>query len=170
MKETELKHEALRKEAMSRGFEIRSRDIWCVVRFLEAHLGIPEKMRGECRNRLKHRVTDLIAALGVHGQGMGVVTKRTKDNPRGDFYKSDSWRILRYEALRLHGGKCQLCGATRADGVRIHVDHIKPRSKYPELALQLSNLQLLCEPCNMGKSNYDDTDWRNVVPLRKAGS
>jgi len=42
----------------------------------------------------------------------------------------------------------------------LHVDHIKPRSKYPELSLTFSNLQILCEDCNFGKSNIDQTDWR----------
>lgn len=42
----------------------------------------------------------------------------------------------------------------------IHVDHIKPRSKFPELSLVQSNLQILCADCNLGKSNKDQTDWR----------
>ena len=35
----------------------------------------------------------------------------------------------------------------------IHVDHIKPRSKYPKLALDQSNLQPLCETCNLKKGD-----------------
>ena len=42
----------------------------------------------------------------------------------------------------------------------MNVDHIKPRKKYPELALDKSNLQVLCEECNHGKGNWDETDWR----------
>lgn len=42
----------------------------------------------------------------------------------------------------------------------MHVDHIKPRSKYPALELVLSNLQVLCEDCNLGKLAHDETDWR----------
>ncbi len=42
----------------------------------------------------------------------------------------------------------------------MHVDHIKPRRKYPELALSRSNLQVLCNLCNHGKGNWDETDWR----------
>ena len=76
------------------------------------------------------------------------------------FYESREWRELRYKALVINGASCQCCGATRADGVRLHVDHIKPRSKFPKLQLELSNLQVLCEDCNLGKSNKDITDWR----------
>lgn len=76
------------------------------------------------------------------------------------FYATREWRELRYRALVVNGAKCQCCGATRYDGVRLHVDHINPRSKFPELQLELSNLQVLCEDCNLGKSNKDSTDWR----------
>lgn len=55
------------------------------------------------------------------------------------------------------------CGANPSDGVKMHVDHIKPRSKFPELALVLDNLQILCEDCNLGKSNKDETDWRGSL-------
>lgn len=85
---------------------------------------------------------------------------------RQAFYDSDAWKRLRYQALKIHGATCQCCGASRADGVQIHVDHIKPRSKYPELELTLSNLQILCEPCNIGKSASDETDWRDQPKTR----
>jgi 5-methylcytosine-specific restriction endonuclease McrA len=76
------------------------------------------------------------------------------------FYESQEWRELRYKVLQRYGATCQCCGATRKDGVRIHVDHIKPRSRYPSLELDENNLQVLCEPCNMGKRAHDLTDWR----------
>lgn len=44
----------------------------------------------------------------------------------------------------------------------MHVDHIKPRSKYPELELEFTNLQILCADCNLGKRNHDSIDWRGV--------
>lgn len=76
------------------------------------------------------------------------------------FYASREWREIRYKALKRDGRRCVCCGATPEDGMKMHVDHIKPRSKYPELELELSNLQILCEDCNLGKSNKDETDWR----------
>jgi hypothetical protein len=80
------------------------------------------------------------------------------------FFTSRAWRDLRYEALLLHGARCQCCGATRDDGRRMHVDHIKPRHRFPELALTLENLQVLCDECNLGKSSKDATDWRSIDP------
>ena len=77
-----------------------------------------------------------------------------------EFLQSYAWRKLRMQALKACGARCGCCGATAADGVRIHVDHIKPRRNFPELAFELSNLQVLCEDCNHGKGNWDSTDWR----------
>ncbi len=77
-----------------------------------------------------------------------------------DFLASYEWRALRMRVLKKHGARCQCCGATPWDGVRMHVDHIKPRRHFPELALQEDNRQVLCEVCNHGKGNWDETDWR----------
>jgi hypothetical protein len=86
---------------------------------------------------------------------------KTRKTASFDFYRSDAWRALRFLALKASNGCCCLCGrSNRQHGVILHVDHIKPRSRYPALALTLSNLQVLCEDCNMGKGNRDDTDWR----------
>lgn len=73
-----------------------------------------------------------------------------------EFCSCWEWLTLRYEVLRVHGPKCMLCGAWGN-----HVDHIKPRSKHPELELVLENLQILCEQCNVGKSNLYEDDWRS---------
>lgn len=102
-------------------------------------------------------------------------TKAKADAKRAarlEFYKSREWRDLRYRALKLHGRRCQCCGATPdRNGVVLHVDHIKPRSHYPSLELDLNNLQVLCEDCNLGKSNKDDEDFRpsNLFNLPTAG-
>lgn len=77
-----------------------------------------------------------------------------------NFYSSARWRGLRVKALVKYGRKCCLCGSTVSDGVKLHVDHIKPRSKFPQLQYSLSNLQILCEDCNLGKSNKYSDNWR----------
>lgn len=81
------------------------------------------------------------------------------------FYASDEWRRLRYRVLKEYGRKCMCCHKT--DGV-MHVDHIKPRSKYPDLELVFDNMQVLCEDCNLGKSAWDETDWRQPPPSEHA--
>jgi len=58
---------------------------------------------------------------------------------------------LRYDILKRDGFKCCICGATAKDGATLHVDHIIPVSKGGKTVP--SNLQTLCERCNLGKSN-----------------
>lgn len=83
-----------------------------------------------------------------------------KHFPDKDFYASREWREVRYQALLASQGCCECCGGRPRPGNPLHVDHIKPRSTHPALELKVSNLQVLCEECNLGKSNWDETDWR----------
>lgn len=77
------------------------------------------------------------------------------------FYDTSLWRKLRYDALsKNHGKACPLCGRKPPEVV-FHVDHIEPRSKRPDLALDPSNLQILCGDCNLGKSNRDNTNFQS---------
>lgn len=76
------------------------------------------------------------------------------------FYVSWDWARLRYRAIQKSGRTCMCCGASAADGAKIHVDHIKPVRRFWHLRLDPDNLQVLCEPCNMGKGSWDETDFR----------
>lgn len=80
------------------------------------------------------------------------------------FLESYEWKRLRYEVLKKHDGLCEVCGRGKPHGQVLNVDHIKPRRKHPELALDAKNLQVLCGDCNHGKGNWDSTDWRNRQP------
>lgn len=121
--------------------------------------GVGEKVRAI----VNARVDDPRMAIRVHASLMamnGKFPKHSKIRDEESFYRSKQWQVLRYEALRLYGARCQCCGRTAHDGIVIHVDHIKPRSTHPELELDINNLQVLCEPCNKGKMDWDETDWR----------
>lgn len=77
-----------------------------------------------------------------------------------NFYMSREWKELRYKVIMKHkiehGSICLSCNKTTS---KLHVDHILPRSKRPDLELEITNLQVLCPDCNVGKSNKDSTDW-----------
>lgn len=99
------------------------------------------------------------------------VIKRSKSHKSieksDDFYKSQEWLRLRYRVIKKYGGECMACGRSKKrHGVTIHVDHILPRSKFPRQALRFENLQILCDDCNLGKSNIDKTDWRPEMQVQ----
>jgi hypothetical protein len=86
--------------------------------------------------------------------------KNSPDANSSVFLQSKSWKRLRLVALKTHGMRCQICGASPSTGAVLNVDHILPRKLYPALALSLDNLQVLCSDCNEGKGNWDMTDAR----------
>lgn len=73
------------------------------------------------------------------------------------FYKLSRWRKLRQQAFKIYGKKCHSCGKIEE---HLHVNHIKPRSKFPSLAFDITNLQVLCKKCNSEKGNHVFTDFR----------
>ncbi len=98
----------------------------------------------EINKFLRHRLNELQP-----------LTKSKIDNSA--FFNSKQWKELRYKVLKQSDGRCSAC---KRKHIVLHVDHIKSRFKYPELALDITNLQVLCEPCNIGKGSWDETDWR----------
>jgi 5-methylcytosine-specific restriction endonuclease McrA len=71
----------------------------------------------------------------------------------GGFLLSDAWRALRIQAIEKYGFICLCCGKENSRQHPINIDHIKPRKFYPELALNIENLQPLCGTCNKRKGN-----------------
>ena len=71
------------------------------------------------------------------------------------FYGSPEWKTLRRKVFRIYPSICMRCG----NKDNLEVDHIKPRSKYPELELEFDNLQILCRDCNLLKGTKDFPEW-----------
>ena len=109
--------------------------------------GTYEKRFGGWRKSLEAFVSwvnegELPEQSGVEQQK--VSSKRTPRNI--------NWR-LRAMVLMKDGARCKLCGATPQDGAKLHVDHIVPWANGGETVFE--NLQILCEKCNIGKSNVE---------------
>lgn len=73
------------------------------------------------------------------------------------FYRSLEWKSIKRRVFRSYVRRCMKCGCTKSE---LHIDHIKPLSKYPKLRLDFNNLQILCKDCNMLKSSIFETDYR----------
>jgi len=107
--------------------------------------GLTFKERSELRLLCEGRLSEFLEKRGLSVWDYRLI----EASPVGD--------SLRYEVLKESGGRCSLCRVTEGDA-RLEVDHIVPRSKGGSNAKE--NLQVLCDRCNRGKSNRDDTDFR----------
>lgn len=76
------------------------------------------------------------------------------------FYSNKVWRNTR-QAKLFDSPLCEEClrkGLTVSGSV---VDHIKPRRERPDLELEWSNLQTLCETCHNSKSGREGRGGQN---------
>lgn len=79
-----------------------------------------------------------------------------KYDPRHQFNlwrNSTAGRQWRKQKFREQLGCCAICGG-KMEPSHIHIDHIEPISKRPDLALELTNLRLTHPPCNLEKGSY----------------
>ena len=80
-----------------------------------------------------------------------------KYDPRVEF---DRWkqtldgRKWKRQQYRRQGGHCVTC-QKQISLKGSHIDHIKPLSRYPSIAIDPDNLQILCADCNLRKSNRE---------------
>lgn len=80
-------------------------------------------------------------------------TKKQREIRSGqiEYERSLMTPSLRYEILKRDNYRCQICGSTAQDGVKLHIDHIVPVSKGGHTTP--NNLRVLCDRCNLGKSD-----------------
>ena len=88
---------------------------------------------------------------------------RPQSAPTQSDWESDERVMItgaqRFRILDRDDYRCLACGRNpESDGVVLHVDHIKPRSKGG--TDDDDNLQTLCAECNLGKGNRSDRDLR----------
>lgn len=126
-----------------------------VVAYWEKHWP-PEEVEAMKRAAAKKAGYERIERQQMLKLGLPVTTER----PSTIFLKTPEWKALRSLVLEFYGCVCMKCGATK----RIQVDHIKPKSRYPELALAFSNLQVLCWLCNKAKwHDQSEVDYRQAA-------
>jgi len=82
--------------------------------------------------------------------------KKKKSHVSREFSRSKEWTELKRMVIDRYGAICMCCGSAH----RIQVDHIRPKSKYPELSLDFDNMQILCWTCNRKKNFRHETDYR----------
>lgn len=85
-----------------------------------------------------------------------LIDKRKMDyEDRAKLYSSPEWKILRKQIINSSANICSNCGKRINVPNDLTVDHIKPRSKYPNLSYDINNLTILCRSCNSMKGNRE---------------
>lgn len=106
-------------------------------------------------------IEEIVASIAAQSKPKRKPKDGKDKDTRDKFYASRAWHALRYKILKKYGGRCQACGATAADGEKMVVDHIHSLFNHWDRRLDETNLQCLCNSCNLfGKGRHDETDWR----------
>lgn len=95
---------------------------------------------------LSQQINESVLDLGIVKE-RAAAKVRVMPGIRWQVFKRDNWRCI----------SCRV-KAAEDDTVILHVDHILPRSKGGRD--EIDNYQTLCDKCNIGKSNTDETDLR----------
>lgn len=91
-------------------------------------------------------------AGAVHARELELAReRRDRTMERDRFYSSSEWLALRAQVISENGAVCSLCRRSITPGEDLTVDHIRPRSRFPDLALSRENMQVLCRSCNSSK-------------------
>lgn len=85
----------------------------------------------------------------VYGKSK-VYNSHNKDAKAKKFYNSKEWKLTRKKVIIRDNGFCQICLKRDPDLYRLgnYVHHILSLADNPELALEMSNLILLCADCH----------------------
>jgi len=109
-------------------------------------------------NRLRRKAMKVSFKIKYQQTGLLEVVEQIQVRSNS-FLRSPEWRALRRQAIARYGSTCVKCGRVGSKKSPINIDHIKPRKYYPELALDIDNLQPLCAPCNKRKGNNIEAPW-----------
>jgi uncharacterized protein (TIGR02646 family) len=78
-------------------------------------------------------------------------------NPQALAEKNYKDPVIKDALRKSTSGKCMYCESKFEGTSYSHVEHIKPKSKFPELAYLWDNLGFCCQICNTNKNDhYDD--------------
>lgn len=126
----------------------------------KAHLGIPkpEEVKRKISETHKKRGIKPVKPFRWSGKKRAKRSKEWQEKISSSFrgeknhnWKGGSWGLRKEWVKTRDDYTCQICGLR--DLEIMEVDHIKERSNFPELALELNNLLTLCPNCHRRKTN-----------------
>lgn len=81
---------------------------------------------------------------------------------KSGLWKGGSLNWWKKNVLQSQNYTCQRCGLQDYSSYFMEVDHIKQKANFPELALDLSNGQVLCPNCHRRKTMEDKIKSRPI--------
>ena len=89
-----------------------------------------------------------------------------RTNRVAEFYNTKTWWQLREKKRKLEHYECERCRkkGKHKQGKTVH--HKKPLRKYPELALDINNLENLCDECHYEEHHKNKIDDKPLTPER----
>ena len=154
------------------GLKMKTEDLYQEVTGVMCGWPLPNGNLVECRCNILNPMDRLHKRrLEIHGKNLcgppmnaweqKHLMRKFHENAFNNYMKGSDYRKKKKEKEKIPAGlrahvlykykkTCQLCGR-KAPQVVLHIDHIIPESKGGKT--DLSNLQVLCETCNLGKGN-----------------
>ena len=93
---------------------------------------------------------DLLDAIRTYG-GYSNIPEKEKDALLSHYRHKDIQKALAESSYF----KCAFCECKPGESGNIEVEHFEPKSLYPKLTFEWSNLLPACRKCNEAKSDYD---------------
>ncbi len=90
---------------------------------------------------------------------------KQKYEPRTEFNRwrsSEEGKLWKKQQYQKQKQCCAIC-QEKIELKGSHIDHIKPLSRYPDLSLDTSNLQIACGQCNTSKSDSEILADENAI-------
>jgi 5-methylcytosine-specific restriction enzyme A len=74
--------------------------------------------------------------------------KKYKSDAKNLLYQSAEWKELRKKVMHRDNYMCTKCKTKNSITNSLQVEHVKPKSIYPELMFDLNNVITLCKRCH----------------------
>lgn len=122
---------------------------------LETKLKKSESLRRVMKDLRNERESRIANSLRQGGDGD--LTRIDADKAREFKWRNSPGYVWQRAVKSRDGFKCQSCGS----GEDLHAHHIKQRTRFPELALDLDNGTTLCRSCHLKEHNRIREEIRN---------
>jgi len=126
---------------------------WTLGLYIGLPILVPLVIKGKLAKPLRERQEEVALRQRELAE-----ERKKKQEEEQVFYSSPEWAKVRELVIKEDGKVCAQCHRYIKNDSDVTVDHIRPRSKYLDLALKRENLRVLCRRCNSIKKDKELVD------------